>query len=50
VEAKDQAGKVVRTIALMDEPSKEVEIPLPFVPKQVLIDPLGENLMKIVDR
>jgi hypothetical protein len=34
----------------MDEPVEEFDIPLPFIAKTIEIDPLGETLMKRVDR
>src|SRR5262249_15568722 len=44
VEAHGKGGKLFRTQALVDQPSTEISLDLPFVPESIQIDPKHENL------
>ena len=44
VEAKDERGQTFRVLALVNSATQEIEIPVPFAPATVTIDPLHENL------
>lgn len=48
VEARTKDGRIFRVLSLIEQPVTRMELRIPFTPDSVSVDPLRENLAKII--